>query len=170
MLVRCRILEIELEGGMRRLSFAILVIAVLLIGCGSTKNDPENPSGRGAHRTTNSSYEFAELNIDGSVKCTTEKRTFSSLSEFCGGLTQRMDNRACALKMRKESFSMAGCSGEFEETNFYMSPERLIPFGSGFCHILYLAPCAASPLRRGAGPWAGMIRRHSLQEPHLSAS
>ncbi len=99
----------------------LISLSLLVFSCGD-----DAPGGSGANSSSNSnkvslSYELKELNLDGSVSCSTEKRTFNSREKYCGGLTQRFDNKGCSLDGRKSLFKGNGCPGTFEETNLKMS-------------------------------------------------
>src|SRR5690349_21482398 len=95
---------------------SIIIIPFFFASCGS------NSSSDSTHNSTKSdelSYEFKEMQLGGTEKCSTGKQTFTDLKGYCAGLTHRKENNECALSTRKEAFKKT-CTGNFEETNFPM--------------------------------------------------
>ena len=72
---------------------SMIFLAILALGCGSSKT-----------------YEY-EFN-----GCSTGRHTFSSDEEYCNGLKSSSKNNGCAVGMRKDAFEKE-CTGAFVETD-----------------------------------------------------
>lgn len=118
----------------------IITFVFLIAGCGGQGSGVHSESDRHGNDSVlsqNLSYEFQELNYNGAVKCSTKKRSFQSMSDLCIGLSQRTENNQCGFDLRAKYFAEIRCPGQFEETSFWMSSERLIPESNGLCRIKY---------------------------------
>jgi hypothetical protein len=124
---------------MRAKTTVFLALVSFLSACGS-------PSGGGGSdtsvksKTQQTSFEFIEMAFGGGNKCTTTMREFDTTEAMCNALKQRSENQNCALEQRKSFFSEVSCTGNFEETSFWMSSERLISEPAGLCKIQYVGP------------------------------
>jgi hypothetical protein len=117
----------------RLVALALVLCSSLFTGCGISVDTPVGSVGSSDVKSTSEkkeeySYEFQELNWGGSLKCTTDKHTFTSLQAYCDGLKSYDVNheymgKTCAMRSRADAYAEK-CSGTFEETDFTWSQVR----------------------------------------------